>query len=65
MLENDYTNIVTTTLMYAMCERVLMDKLEKTNNPWNNRMILNLWPPTAFIQPIGFLVKEQHDPNIN
>lgn len=29
MLEDGNMDIVTTTIMYAMCERTLMDKLEK------------------------------------
>ena len=34
MLEDDYMSMVTSTLMYAMCERVLMDELNKLKSPY-------------------------------
>ena len=35
MLEDDYTCMVSTTFIYVMCEKVLMDELEKLQRPCN------------------------------
>ena len=69
MLEDDYMGMVTSTLLYTMHERELMDELEKLRSPckqWPHRQLLfTSWPPMDFMYPDRCLVNEQHNSSID
>ena len=69
MLEDDDTSMVTTTLMFEICEKALMNELEKLKSPckqwFDHQFLFTLWAPIDFVYPNGLLVDEQHDPSID
>lgn len=69
LLEDDYIDMVTTTLMYAMHKRELMGKLKKLRSPWkqwyDHELLFTSWLPVDFMYPYGLSIDEQYDPSTN
>lgn len=76
MLEETYGSMVTTTLMYAMCNRALMDKSEKLKDfsKHDCRILFTFWTSMDFYVPHGLLysmftneilIDEEHKTSFN